>query len=159
MSDAILSDLLQDIKAKLVEAFDRGVRVGDQQGAQRERQRIIRAATEDPDGTETKIQALPPSTMGRVAHGTIRPFVRQVLQGQPNGLTKFEVADRVQRLDARIARISIWNELHRNEGRKGQRIYRKKGYQWSLAEEAQSLRETAAVATNDQPPLRNGAGH
>jgi hypothetical protein len=159
MSDIDLSDLTQAIQAKLREAFDRGIEVG----AQQERQRILRLASGDSSvvRSQSKIHQPPRSSGERVTHGTIRPLVRQVLKGLRGGLTKFEIAERVQQLDQRIAQVSVMNELVRNEvGKKsGRQVYRKKDYQWSLAEETQHLRETAGIATNDPPPIMNGTGH
>lgn len=100
----------------------------------------------------------------RVAAGTVRPLVQQVLKAE-GGLTKAEVTRRVVGLNADIAAPSITNELLRNENvrRNRNHLYRrtKRGL-WYLLNDGLPETEGSAVTVGDRPTgvtRLNGGDH
>jgi hypothetical protein len=119
--------------------------------------RLLRSASSEaaavlPLSPSAAAQSDPHATaVGRVAPGTIRPLVQQVLRAEP-GLTKSEIARRVAALGHGIASSSISNELQRNEDvkRNKNRLYRQWRGKWSLVEELPET-EGPATADDDRP--------
>lgn len=98
----------------------------------------------------------------RVAHGTIRPVVRQILERHP-GLTSAEVGRRAKAFNEAIAETSVANELRRNavdrEDRgKGTDLYRRDGDLWFLAGDSLPEKEAAATVMGS-PPTSNGRAY
>jgi hypothetical protein len=152
MSD--LSDLLKaaadTFEAQLRDAYERGRRD--------ERERILQLASTPHHGSAAPA-ASSPQPKGRVAHGTIRPLVQQVLRANP-GLTKQEIAEEVVKLNPDVSPSSVANELQRNVtgNRRGQRLYRLRAGRWHMVgDEPLSDADTAGIAENDRPPHMNGA--
>ena len=164
-----ITDLIPDIQAKLQEAYDRG----RLDGRLEERERIEKLLRSDDAAIGLRVVTMPrvagsPAAPGlrgpgnRVAAGTIRPLVREVLTRTP-GLPKAEIARRVAEMKPEVAPSSIANELQRNAGAEGQRLYRRRRDRWYLQEQAElpSEMEGPAVAEDDRPAgsTLNGSYH
>jgi hypothetical protein len=155
-----MSDLSDLLKAA-ADTFEAQLRDAYQRGRRDERERILQLASIPHHGPVAPTAAVP-QPKGRVAHGTIRPLVKQVLDGDP-GLTKQEVAEAVVKLNPDVSPSSVANELQRNVigNRRGQRQYQLRSGRWYLAEKRERLladMDTAGTAENDHPPSKNGTG-
>lgn len=153
MAEPSFAEQLEIFAEHLRKAEERGF----ERGVRAERERIVKQLAFPESTQEPTAPSTPVRPERRVAHGTIRPLVRQVLETE-DGLTKIEIGRRVVALDSRISETSVTNELQRNDARKkkGRRLYYRRGTLWYLADSA-SLNEAAGVAANDRPPLMNGA--
>ena len=154
MSNHDFSADLSDIEARLRAALERGREMGRLE----ERQRIERLLQTTSPGAEaaTTGAAAPSDAHGpnrRVASGTIRPLVREILSAADEGLTKAEITRRVTARNPNIAAPSISNELSRNE-KGGLKLYRRtRTGRWYINEANDDLPETEgpAVAEDDRP--------